>query len=687
MQMKLTAQTLFVSKPASGEKLSAGVLCRILCAFAAAFLSLIFAGFDIPAYALIVGMAAVGAAYFGDRTEGRFAFLPLILLAAIPAAIAGSAVPSQAGRIFNALSDKWLVRRETLTPLLDTEGTSAAAICLFAALSGAVFCFAAVSRVKAVRLGLAAAAVLFAALFADEALSVMFAVGSALLAFSDEDFRAEPIARAVAVSVMTWALIVTGAAESISVRLVSGFGANNVCAGGKISQANGSLNVAFSAAGGSGISKDNAALEVSMEVPEAMYLHGFLGCRLVGDKWRGFELTEDRSLHTDMIYLSKSGTDAQTALYTLAKNSGCEMNRVTVRNIGADRGLLYLPVTSSDCSDFPAELNLPAHGRNTVTVETPLALSSLTDKLSHASAAPALSDESAVNCLDALYREEYLDIPDGIAHFLETRFPNAEQFDIGAAAKAAYDFCKGCELDNSAACSLAEFMQQTKKGSAAHFASAAVMIFRRYGIPARYAEGFALTRSLAAGKVGGSPITLTENELHAWAEYYLDGAGWLPFETIPYYLEEMPQPKGFGTNHVYAVGEELSGGDTGKPVNELSGTRPAMLIREEQPKDESPPAVPIIAVSAAVCLLTAAAVRHFLYVKKLKADPCRVLSECAAILGKSCDTAGNYDFSDCPPDLKKELDGLQAACLNSVYGGGEISCEPYSILKHCKKSV
>ena len=676
--MNLTARTMFVPDPASGKTVSAGALCRVLCAFAAAFFSLIFAGFGIPAYALIVGLAAVSAAYLSDRSERKPAFLPLILLAAVPAAIAGRDIPSQAGRIFNALSDKWLVRRETLTPMLDTESPSAAAICFFAALAGAVFFFAAVSRIKAVRLGLAAAEVLFAALFADDALSVMFAVCSALLAFSDERFginfanAAEPVLRTVGISACVWTLIVTGAAGSVSERLVS------CCSAGKISQANGSLDRAFSG------ETDIKALEVSMDVPEAMYLHGFLGCKLVGDKWRGFELYENRTAHTDMIYLAKSGTDAQTALYTLAKNSGCRMNSVTVRNIGADKGLLYLPVTSSDCSDFPAELNLPAHGRNTVTVETPLALHSLTDRLSQAAADPALSDEGAVNRLDALYREEYLDIPDGTAHFLETLFPHAEQYDITSAAKAAYEFCKGCELDNSAACSLAEFMQQTKTGSAAHFASAAVMIFRYYGIPARYAEGFALTRSLAAGKVSGSPITLTDKELHAWAEYYLDGAGWLPFETVPYYLEEMPQPEGF------SVGKAISGSgqkNTDKPVRELSGTRPAMLIREEQPKEEIPLIVPITVVSAAVCLLTAAACRHFLYVKRLKADPCRALSECAAVLGKSCDEAGNYDFSDCAPDLKEELDGLQADCLNIVYCGGEISCKPYSILKHCKKSV
>mgnify|MGYP000240144033 FL=1 len=33
-------------------------------------------------------------------------------------------------------------------------------------------------------------------------------------------------------------------------------------------------------------------------------------------------------------------------------------------------------------------------------------------------------------------------------------------------------------------------------------------------------------------------ITLDENHAHAWAEYYLDGVGWIPFEVTPGYIDD-----------------------------------------------------------------------------------------------------------------------------------------------------
>ena len=64
-------------------------------------------------------------------------------------------------------------------------------------------------------------------------------------------------------------------------------------------------------------------------------------------------------------------------------------------------------------------------------------------------------------------------------------------------------------------------------------------MLRSCGIPARYAEGYIITPE-AAESSGGSPV-LTGQSAHAWAEYYEDGVGWIPFETAPPFIGLMAE--------------------------------------------------------------------------------------------------------------------------------------------------
>jgi hypothetical protein len=67
-------------------------------------------------------------------------------------------------------------------------------------------------------------------------------------------------------------------------------------------------------------------------------------------------------------------------------------------------------------------------------------------------------------------------------------------------------------------------------GAAAHceyFASAAVLLLRSLGIPARYVTGF------LAHEAEGGRTTVRQRDAHAWAEAWLDGAGWVTVEATP----------------------------------------------------------------------------------------------------------------------------------------------------------
>ncbi|MDE6665249.1 MAG: transglutaminase-like domain-containing protein [Ruminococcus sp.] len=78
------------------------------------------------------------------------------------------------------------------------------------------------------------------------------------------------------------------------------------------------------------------------------------------------------------------------------------------------------------------------------------------------------------------------------------------------------------------------FLLENHKGYCIHYATSGVMLTRMAGIPARYATGYVIVgedfNETNANSDGSYTITLKDNRSHAWAEIYLDGYGWVPFE-------------------------------------------------------------------------------------------------------------------------------------------------------------
>lgn len=81
------------------------------------------------------------------------------------------------------------------------------------------------------------------------------------------------------------------------------------------------------------------------------------------------------------------------------------------------------------------------------------------------------------------------------------------------------------------------FLYDNRKGYCTHFASAATVIFRLCGIPARYVEGYVVTIEDYTRAVrtddGRYLMEIKDTNAHAWCEIYLDGFGWLPVEVTP----------------------------------------------------------------------------------------------------------------------------------------------------------
>ena len=153
--------------------------------------------------------------------------------------------------------------------------------------------------------------------------------------------------------------------------------------------------------------------------------------------------------------------------------------------------------------------------------------------------------------------ENYLDVPDNI-NMTEVRdefsyiLDNADTtFDPDSRMKTLYDIREA--IAEKAEYSLAPgktpknrdfvnyFLMENNKGYCIHYATAGVLLARMAGIPARYSAGYVLVmddfNSSNKNSDGTYTITLKDNRRHAWAEIYLDGYGWVPFEFTEGYTQ------------------------------------------------------------------------------------------------------------------------------------------------------
>lgn len=80
------------------------------------------------------------------------------------------------------------------------------------------------------------------------------------------------------------------------------------------------------------------------------------------------------------------------------------------------------------------------------------------------------------------------------------------------------------------------FLFENQKGYCVHYATAATLLFRSHGIPARFVSGYRIDKKQwKTAENGAYQVTATGADAHAWTEIYTGDGIWIPVELTPGY--------------------------------------------------------------------------------------------------------------------------------------------------------
>lgn len=292
------------------------------------------------------------------------------------------------------------------------------------------------------------------------------------------------------------------------------------------------------------------------------YFRGMTGDVYTGHSWVALSKGQLFEYNDLFYWLHKSGFYAQTqfttALDAVVKGEDSDPE-IYIENISACKKYLYLPYTAKYSELLDTSYIGDLSCLRSKQVGLSYSVNCVTDypSIKYIQSAAASNDsEDAVDYLAAerayseFVHENYLQLTPEAAATLSRIFgeePPALElkkiFDLVYTALSdniIYDEeIKGSSGENDFAMYVLEV---SKCGYDVHYASCAALMLRYFGVPARYVEGYYFEGT----DHSDATVMLTEKDAHAWAEYYVEGVGWIPFEATPGYekrtSEDQDQP-------------------------------------------------------------------------------------------------------------------------------------------------
>ena len=281
---------------------------------------------------------------------------------------------------------------------------------------------------------------------------------------------------------------------------------------------------------------------------ETVYLRGFIGVDYDGTSWQAGNAAAFDSAAANW----KTDGDGRLAIANLpflrAAYSGAQPQQMTVQRLHANDAYTFAPYNAYFNDYYTPDGDGAIAGQ---TVQDDMFYYFPRKQAGELLAARDDDDAGVLDRLESAYaayvRARCLDVPDGagydaidkeLAALVKERKLRDDDID-GRRALVRSWLNEHCRYSADAETPddtdpLLYFLNESHAGSSTQFASAAVLLCRMVGLPARYVVGYAAPKGLfAAGADGSYRAVLQDDNAHAWAEIYRDGQGWTPLEVTP----------------------------------------------------------------------------------------------------------------------------------------------------------
>lgn len=316
---------------------------------------------------------------------------------------------------------------------------------------------------------------------------------------------------------------------------------------------------------------DNTVLHLRADMVQAMYLRGFVGGSFENGRWIEAADSAYSGEYTGaMEWLAQQNFYPwmqQDSMYRMSANY--DYFEIDVENVNGNSKYMYLPYeaalsddTMPDKVDY--EKDYGAYNKG-LTGDREYSFKVFQTKLTDYDEAAVASWIAEVK--KSKYWSGYADAEAVYRRYVYDTYLNITPEDYETLKSIGAEQCLGktisytlnhirktfdegfeYNIEQKAApkkkSELAYFINDSHAGNDMHFATAATLMFRSAGIPARYAEGYYISPVEVLGYDGLTDVAVNvlDSNAHSWVEIYIDELGWFPVEVIPgYYNMETQQ--------------------------------------------------------------------------------------------------------------------------------------------------
>lgn len=311
--------------------------------------------------------------------------------------------------------------------------------------------------------------------------------------------------------------------------------------------------------------------------PHTKYLRGDIGVKFENNAWTSV-VTNDEDDYNNSSFFPEYITCVASAIFDEATNYQSDKvfkaENIEIEYL-MDTDVLLLPTSMVDFSlvnnqnlKFMRDTVVRSENNHIDNISLPVyypigsnnqkfneIFDYLSEDYEEVAFAPFLSNEMLLNYkankqkYDNYVLKNYLHVPADFQNYLKTfiytnilnsndEFPNnndsklkfSQAMKVNDYLKYNYAYSLDAINDMKNQNPIFSFLEVSKSGHCALYASSMVLLMRTMGYPARYVTGFLTGENGNTLSDGRTEYILQEKNLHAWVEVYFEELGWIPFD-------------------------------------------------------------------------------------------------------------------------------------------------------------